>query len=235
MAADLQELKDRIAWAQGKSVVLGAQIRDFLDTRGFALERTHSPDTGYTELFIVKKADVPPAIRIETGSIVHELRATLDALACQLAIRNKGRAVDTYFPISADSAVFEKDGRKKIRNLSEADRAAIEALKPFGGGNDLLFALHRTDIIGKHQRLVMTGGYAGADLRGMMISELSMNGGGMVNDRLPIARWRGNNTFRIKVSVDLCFSEPPPIAGRPLVATLDNFASLVQSIVKMFD
>jgi hypothetical protein len=64
----------------------------------------------------------------------------------------------TRFPISPSRADFfegKHAGRKQIKRLSNADRAIIESLEPWrGGDNPLLIALHDIDIARKHRRLI---------------------------------------------------------------------------------
>src|SRR5690606_30122742 len=116
--------------------------------------------------FVQMVKQIPPEFRIEAGTILHELRAALDHLACVLAIRNGKSAKDTYFPISRSLAVFEDDGiKRKLRNLSDADKKVIAAL----------------------------------------------------------------------IGIDISFSEPEFIAGRPVSTVLRDFTRLVHSIVDLFD
>lgn len=236
MASDLQELKDRIEWARQSTIVLGAQIDGFLKDSAYSLEEKYDAESGYTELFVVKQKDPPRPLRIQAGVIIHELRATLDSLACQLAVRHYGGCKDTYFPISANRTVFETEGKRKIRKLSDADQATIVALEPYSEGNSLLFALHKADLIRKHQRLIMTGSNAGtARMFAHTVSEFEGGMGGLVNDRLSLARYRGENSFHLDVTVGLCFSEPDIIAQRPISPTLRDFTRLVEDIVNLFD
>jgi hypothetical protein len=88
--------------------------------------------------------------------MINEMRAILDALACTLAVRDGAENVTlTYFPTGKDQETFEsKSVQQKVRHLSEQDRQIIVDLKPYRGGNDMLYALHSSDIR-KHQRLIV--------------------------------------------------------------------------------
>ena len=55
---------------------------------------------------------------------------------------------------AAEFAAGNYKGFKFIKGLPDAQRAIIETLKPYQGGNDPLFALHQLDIIRKHKRLL---------------------------------------------------------------------------------
>ena len=72
--------------------------------------------------------------------------------ACRPPKRQRGR-----FPISASEDTYlhgPNAGRKAIKLLSKADQQTVRDLKPWKGGNGLLYALHQLDITRKHRRLV---------------------------------------------------------------------------------
>src|SRR4029077_417004 len=102
--------------------------------------------------------DLPVIISVDAGVIVNSIRSSLDILAVVLAARNGfPNSKDTYFPIcgSVNEFVDPRDGGlKKIQRLSAQDRAIIERLAPYQGGNDMLYALHQMDITRKHRRLL---------------------------------------------------------------------------------
>jgi hypothetical protein len=63
----------------------------------------------------------PPIGRQSPGrDAVHNLRSSLDLLACVLVRANGKTSVNnTYFPINADRKTFEADGLKKIKGASQ--------------------------------------------------------------------------------------------------------------------
>ena len=88
------------------------------------------------------------------------IRSSLDILAVTLAERNGHIAPkDVYFPIANCVLDFidpVHGAIKKIARLSDIDRRAIEKLKPYQGGDDMLFSLHQLDLIRKHRKLIGT-------------------------------------------------------------------------------
>ena len=238
MADDLTDTYERIKWCRSKTTVLAAEI-DLFILKGGVHEISHDVDDEGTATFFVRLIKPPPrAFSIETGAIVHELRASLDGLACVLAQRNGRGTKNVYFPISKDLAVFEADGLKnKLRNLSQADKDLIAALKPYGGGNPMLFALHAADLVPKHQRVILThSGLSSIGIRSGKIGKLEMIGPGPItSEKRAFVRLSKDTTVDMDLGVDLSFSEPDEIKGRSVIAALNDFSGLVQSIVDLFN
>jgi len=96
------------------------------------------------------------------GDIVHNLRTALDHLAQQLALigcpqlsQKELRGVE--FPIAETLAKYEADKARKVRGMRPLAVKAIDALRPYKGGNDSLWRLHELDIIDKHRSLFTFG------------------------------------------------------------------------------
>jgi hypothetical protein len=94
------------------------------------------------------------------GDIVHNLRSALDHLAHQLVLvgspgKEPTRRIE--FPIAKDFATYEKDKRAKVEGMRQDAIAAIDALKPYKGGNDDLWRIHELDNIDKHRGLFTIG------------------------------------------------------------------------------
>src|SRR5205807_7666926 len=89
---------------------------------------------------------------------INTLRSSLDILATSLAARSGVcKPEDAYFPVARSETAFNAGnykGSKFVKGLPGAERAIIEALKPYKGGNEPLYALHQLDIMRKHRRLI---------------------------------------------------------------------------------
>ena len=110
----------------------------------------------------MEKEPLPPIFQVEAGAYLNAVRSSLDILACTLDNRHCQALVDdAYFPITDDAAKFMEavaKGKsfkwaKFMKALPTKERSIIEALKPYKGGNGLLYPLHMLDILRKHQRL----------------------------------------------------------------------------------
>jgi hypothetical protein len=97
------------------------------------------------------------------GDIVHNLRSSLDLLAVAMARLNgvtaKRKIDEIYFPFGPDKNTFEKNALpQKLAHVSAGARDFVKKLEPYQGGNgDLLWRLHKIDIIDKHYLLIPVG------------------------------------------------------------------------------
>lgn len=121
------------------------------------LQPRNQPD-GRVFLFGKLKMQPPRLIAIRIGSIVNEMRASLDALACVLAERNGKTSTDVSFPIARESEWYLTRGKDRIRKLSEADQDRIGELQPFASGNSELVLLNDADNHRKHIQLLAVSG-----------------------------------------------------------------------------
>jgi hypothetical protein len=94
------------------------------------------------------------------GDVVHNLRSALDHLAYHLAqvgTPNVEPSKFVAFPISNSAQTHESRKVRKLRGMSEDAKKAIDALKPYKGGNDALWLLHELDNTDKHSFLLTAG------------------------------------------------------------------------------
>jgi hypothetical protein len=139
---------------------------------------------------------------------------------------------------------------------------AIDATKPYKGGNDQLWRLHRLNNIDKHRLLVTVGAAfrsfnVGAHLMGQMIKagigmHLGLKPGAEIpvpdiylspTDKLFPVR-AGSELFtdmpdaevnyKMNFLIDIAFGEPGISEGEPLVETLRGTLDLVGNIVSDF-
>lgn len=65
------------------------------------------------------------------------------------------RAIE--FPISKDHVSYESDKPRRVRGMRADAVKAIDELKPYKGGNDVLWRIHELDIIDKHRSILAVG------------------------------------------------------------------------------
>lgn len=108
-------------------------------------------------LIIRAKMAKPPPRELATiiGDAVHNLRTALDQLVCELVRRNGGPVTREHaFPISHTQSAFEARRASALRGMSPKAQAFIRKLKPFQGGNRLLWMLSSLDNLDKHDSIV---------------------------------------------------------------------------------
>jgi hypothetical protein len=65
-----------------------------------------------------------------------------------------------YFPIAEDSAKYEAKKHGKMEGACQGTFDAIDSLKPYKGGNDLIWTLYQLNNIEKHRLLLTVGSHA---------------------------------------------------------------------------
>ncbi len=239
MADDLIEHFERIKWARWQTGILNRWVKYFERSKPYELRYKPDEIGWMTEVWAHATQEKHSPIQIQAGVIIHELRSTLDALVCSLAWRNnKDPGTSTYFPICHEKqAFYERAAKGKIRLISDTDKALIESLEPWSGGNDWLYSLHKADNIRKHQRLLLTGslsqGVGFFASTGWGIGDL-VPGTGNLADGVLVLKAEIVNHLKIDVNVKVCFSEPAFISGKQLVPVINKFADTVQSILEIF-
>lgn len=98
--------------------------------------------------------------------IANYLRSALDQ--CMFAIGGKG----TYFPVASDAAHLPKGIKGRCKNVHRDIIAFIETVKPYKGGNDLIWALNELANSNKHAVLCPIAVYtSGFRLESLMLTE----------------------------------------------------------------
>lgn len=239
MRADLSEPRAAVDWAVAQLETLGARIGAWLQSRPYEITTDFDPERGKN--VIRYRIKTPPLIlNAEAGAITNSIRTGLDLLASALAKCNGfPDPKDVYFPISASAAEFKNSGSKKIKRLSAGDQAIIEALAPYQGGNDLLFAFHQMDIIRKHRALLTVYRdrhflLSGTGLDAIFADELPPPE--RPKDKSILARTNPSTTdCQIELAIEVTLAGAEPLSAKPVVPALREFASLVYSVIARFE
>src|SRR5262245_9669975 len=169
MPADLSSARAKLDWANRQINTLDAEVRAFIERNPYRVREKskptlqREPNAAQRDLFekgrfyeILLSEPIPDGIDTSLGMIIQALRDSLDHLAYALAEKNGDvEQKDVYFPIAESEGRFSDSGTQgKIKRLTEDDRTVIEALKPYQGGNNLLYALHWLNNKSKHRKLI---------------------------------------------------------------------------------
>lgn len=215
-------------------------------------------ENGTGDLIFVAKINNMPPIEwsIRVGEILHHLRSILDQLIWQLMLANgKKPDVETAFLVfdSADKLASSK----KMKHLDLESQKLVNELKPYPGGNDLLWKLHRLDITDKHHHLILGLGSAleSVDVWPSLSCQFTSYFPGIAPPDIPAPIRPAERDFPMKDGSLLCRvaaskrSEPgatvPPkfnfeivygdgelLNDEPLFPSLQKFFDLTEDIVK---
>ncbi len=172
-----------------------------------------------------------PAI---VGDAIHNLRTSLDVLACEVVKHNNGNDKAVFFPFADSSETLEAAISNK--NMDRASKEAVELirqLKPYRGGNNALRAVHDLDIQDKHTGIIL------------QISQLSTQGVGVgMDDRKTGKLGSGLSLVRegviarngkFSIPVKFNFHHRSDLADHEVVKTLHGLTKEFRGIVDAFE
>jgi hypothetical protein len=245
MRDDLLDAKASVDWAVAQLPAFQVRLDAWLKVNIYVTVKDLPANTPNNVVLAMEKEPLPRSFQVEAGAYINAIRSSLDILASALALRHCPALVDdAYFPIVGSAAIFAArgyKGSKLIKALPSTESAIIESLKPYKGGNDLLYALHLLDIVRKHQRLLA------AEIHP---ETLSVTGWGLSKNFTPVSTgWmrsgddetvigipaKGAPQPQIKLTMQVSINETTYLEHRPIIAALNQFASLANSIIAMFD
>lgn len=236
MRADLLHAQASVHWAVAQFESLERRINSWIHLNVSAsIEETDPPET-HDSIVAIEKEPLPLGFHVEVGAYINAIRSSLDLLASALAERHGvSKPEDAYFPVASGAAAFAAGnykGAKFVKGLPATERSIIECLKPYKGGDKLLWPLHQLDIMRKHRRLI------GVEptpvffrISGVSVQPIA-NGWIRAQDKTVLARIsKGAPKPQITHSFSVTIDEPGLADRKPLIAALDDFAFLAESII----
>lgn len=234
VAPDLIDAQTAIEWAEQQLPILKDRVERWANSY-----TTRIKTEGGRKAYYLTIEPLPAMINAETGAVINSIRSSLDLLASALATRNGfADSRKIQFPVCESLANLQK---LKIKELSATDLATIASLRPYKGGDDMLYALHELDNTRKHRRLVKAIPFA----RGIGIESVD---GSIVTPQYNRA-WRdfgdvipvlhtdaGAADCKVTLGgVYVAFDEPAAVVhGQQIVVAIPKFAELAASIIGRF-
>ncbi|NZD64552.1 hypothetical protein HX900_26115 [Rhizobium sp. WYCCWR 11290] len=198
-------------------------------------------DPSYIAWKLIVTEAAPPEWPAIIGDIIHNLRASLDLLACELVEMNGHRDIsDVYFPFAGSED--QLDHMISKRNFDKAAPQAIalvKELKPFRGGNVAIRAVHDLDIWDKHRAIIpdaaiisaMSGGFGVYELSQLPLGEIG--GGVSQRSNLLVSGIEPGVTFSAIVTLTL--PKGAPLGELPLIPTLRDLTADFELIIDAFE
>ena len=144
---------------------LQREIERFFAANPYAVATKRDPKTRQLIYYVSGVKPTPQCLPLIVGDIIQNLMSALDHLAYQLICSDTAdkppRPRKIYFPIFDSVTEYEAGKQSKILGAAQDTVNAIDAIKPYKGGNDLLWMLHALNNIEKHRLLLTVGSYAG--------------------------------------------------------------------------
>ena len=140
---------------------LDGEIRAFLKTNPYKIATKTDPDTRKLIYYVASVEPTPDCLPLLAGDAIQNLMSALDHLAYQMVCSDTGDCPPNpnwiYFPIADSAEKYESKKRGKMEGARQETFDAIDALKPYKGGTDQLWALYRLNNIEKHRLLITVG------------------------------------------------------------------------------
>jgi len=160
----------KVARANQHIEALEARIKSFLEGEPYKVAtKPHPefPDT-FTHHYVASVEPMTAAIPLFAGEAVQNMRSALDHLAWHLVdigcakqgiVLGKTERKQIGFPI-IDTDIpeqYEASRKAKVKGMMQDAIDAIDAAKPYKGGNDCLWRLNQLNNIDKHRFLITVG------------------------------------------------------------------------------
>jgi hypothetical protein len=240
---------------------LNLALEVFYATKPYGIGKKIHTKTGEHSYHVTRITPVPVSLSLIIGDVLQNLRSALDHLAYALVA--KAIAPDLpnkylTFPIMDTAKQYmAPEGRGKIERAGNEAMKRIDALKPYKGGNDLLWQLSRLNILDKHRLLLTTTSrykhrrvtlddYARMALQnpkafksGIFSLVKWTNFGGpaeplKVGDILYVKPAILNLKKEMEFTLEVAFNEPEILECKSVLETLYEMFKLVEGIIPRF-
>jgi hypothetical protein len=229
---------------------LQQQIGAYLRRAPFWLELAEGWNGPDSKRWIVNvREEVPDDFSAIIGDHIHNLRAALDLLACEVVRANGKSDKGVHFPFSDGPDTLDgqiKD--KKFHRASPEAIALLKRIKPYPKGNDPLRAIHDLDVIDKHQALIpfadtigAPNPFAPAGTRSRPYSFGPIRDGMSVTagDELTGARIGQTITGDFTLTFPIIYAYPggveaAPLGGQEVIPALISLAENVERVIEAF-
>jgi hypothetical protein len=249
------QITSKIKRAKDHIADLDTEIRRFFDTNPYKVGTKRDPESRKLIYYLTGVQPTPESLAVIGGDAVQNLMSALDHLAYQLVLSDTGDKPPNpnwiYFPIADDAAKYEAKKHGKIEGARQETFDAIDAIKPYKGGNDALWNLYQLNNIEKHRLLITVGSMfqsldLGAHMSGMMKKAFPGKDFPTISaffkpadvlfplkegDELFIDAPNAEVNEKMQFRFNVALNEPGIIEGKPLLETVHQFTALVEGIV----
>jgi len=250
--------QDKLIRAKQHSRELEVVIKSFFDSQPYKISTKRNPQTRQLIYFVTSANDLPKEIPLITGDIIQNLKSALDHLAYQLfTTETKGKIAGThiYFPIAKDLQTYESVKNKKTVGIAQPAKDLIDALKPYKGGNDILWRINELNNTDKHRLLITVGSSFGSlDIGAHMGVLMKKLGPGFdipmpslflkpadilfplkAGDELFIDGPDAQEIPNMQFKFNIVLNEPGIVGGEPLIDVLTQMESEIDKLIPIFD
>ncbi len=260
MTADERFALVRVKFERAKQHIrdLNAATKTFLDTHPYVVRTKRNPQTRQLIYYLADVRKTPPVIAAITGDALQNLRSALDHLAYHLFRVGAGDTAmpyHVYFPIFDSAAEYRAKVHEKVKGMRKDAIEAIDAVKPYKGGNDTLWRLHKLNNIDKHRFVITVGSaFRSFNLGAHMEKTFESTFPELKGPKLPpffikpadrlFPLKAGDELFidgpdsevneKMEFRFDIAFGEPQIVEGEPILPTLHELANHIDALIQSF-
>lgn len=222
---------------------LDIELRTFLKTDFYDIRVDKDGKTGNQSIKLETKP-VPASLGLIVGDAIHNARAALDLLVSDAFRQKTGVSSDFIkFPFyeTRERLVKACAGGDIEKTGTNAVQLITDMIKPYRGGDDILYALHDLDILDKHLLLLphisiieLSGLNVHDDNRNTVIGHRVAVKGGEVRNIIG-----GNINLYLdshgEPTVSVFFGNGLPLENQPIIPTLVQFTEHVSRTIDAFE
>lgn len=264
MTACLDSSLAKIGRAKEHLSSLQSEARQYLASEPYKIATRRDPESRRLIYFMSEVRSTPPRLSAMIGDVIHNLRAALDHLAYQLVWVGGGKVPGShvYFPIADSRELYREQRRKQLKGATPNAIAAVDALTPYRGSNDVLWKLHKLNNVDKHRVLLTAGASFDSVNIGPQMSRQMEQLMNSIPERKEAIKFPPIDLFlrpadrlfplkpgdelyidapdappdeRLQFRFELGFGEKDVVYGDPLLETLATMVRTVEGIVPSFE
>lgn len=247
MTADpLADAQKSVKWANKDIRKVDVAVHNFAFSKPYRIVREINANRTQEIAKLRFVSDIPDEVTEKTKTALQHLRSALDYLAWQVANRGGAPAnpKDVAFTICDTRKLFEDPSTQgKIQKIGGADWLTfLNGLKPYPGGNDLLYALNVANNTDKHRVLrrfaLRAGGSLAVKNIPVQITSMTILGGidHALEDGMGIVAYPvvpGEQQPEVEMTANIAFGEIEAVKGQPIVVALRQFSRVVEDIIEL--
>ncbi len=247
MGRELDGARENLEWAKKHILDLEAAVAEFLESEPYKPRLDLDWKKREASKKFVLTHPIPRPIYFLARDAIVAVRNPLDLMTCELAVKNARSKSGVGFPVADSANEFGKTvPQRGIEKLSAPAQAFIQGLKPYQGGDDLLWAIHNINKSDKHRELVVIGMSGGGttglfEVRGTgYIDSLEVGAGewNPIDESMEVTRFPMTPGIQFpdiydnrKPVFNIAFREMGPIKYRPIVDFITEARTRVSDII----
>jgi hypothetical protein len=250
------DIQLKIEWADKHLCDFRQSVSEFKATHPYRFRVERDPQTREPVYYAETVDEVPAIINLLAGEVLQNLRSALDYLAYALVWRNDRTKLSrqTAFPIHDSPTKYESGYIGQVNGMHQFAIDKISAIKPYKGGDDVLWRLHRLNNVDKHRLLFTTNGNIRAMDMGRPMPRpniaddegfVNFMGGNWVGvPNCPFPLKKGDVIFRdvpdaelnqnVKFFGEIALNEPQVSVAEPMILVLSRSLRRVRQVVEKF-